>query len=458
VKSIKTKLNALCIAGTASGDGKTTVTLALMRALQNRGLKVQPFKCGPDYIDPTFHKHACGKPSVNLDCWMMGQKAVQETFYNASASADISVIEGVMGLYDASQPDTLVGSTAETAILLKLPVILVINAKGMAGSIAAMVKGYSEFTKDINIVGVIANRVGSEKHAEILKTALNAANLPPLLGFLPKNNDFCLPERHLGLVPFLENSKNEEWFNRLADNAEKYFELDKIASLTTNYHTINKSNKQNLKERKIKLGIAYDKAFHFYYPDNIQILKNAGFEIINFSPLKDKTIPDVDAIYIGGGFPEVFSKELEANIQMRQSLKDFADSNKTIYAECGGFMYLTQSITYNDTTYEMCNIIPAQTLMADRMRALGYRTAVTLQKTFLGFSGIELRGHEFHWSNVKYHHTPSHAWKTKRTSKNAKFTKCGYYNDNIFASYIHIHFASNPQVATNWYESCISSK
>lgn len=208
--SMENKFSTFCIAGTSSGDGKTTVTLALLRALYNRGLKAQPFKCGPDYIDPTFHNKACHRKSRNLDCWIMGKEAVKKSFARGSENTDCSIIEGVMGLYDSSRPGSLSGSTAETAMELNAPVILTINAKGMAGSIAAMVKGYSEFHKNINVIGVIANRIGSENHAALLKEALEAAKLPPLLGYLPRNDKFVLPERHLGLVPFIKcvNSQN----------------------------------------------------------------------------------------------------------------------------------------------------------------------------------------------------------------------------------------------------------
>ena len=332
LKSMENNFSTFCIAGTSSGDGKTTVTLALLRALYNRGLNTQPFKCGPDYIDPTFHNKACKKHSRNLDCWMMGAEAVKKSFARGSANMDCSVIEGVMGLFDSSKPGSLSGSTAETAIELNVPVILTINARGMAGSIAAMVKGYTEFCKDINVIGVIANRVGSENHASLLREALEAANLPPLLGYLPRNEDFVLPERHLGLVPFIENEKSGEWFDMLAFEAEKCFDIDKILELTQKPRPVAASIENS--ECKVRLAIAQDQAFHFYYEDNLDILRNCGFELVAFSPILDTELPgNIGGIYFGGGFPEVFASELSANESMRRQISDFAEAGGSIYAE-----------------------------------------------------------------------------------------------------------------------------
>lgn len=451
--------SGFCIAGTSSGDGKTTVTLALLRALYNREVKVVPFKCGPDYIDPTFHQQACNKHSRNLDCWMMGKDAVIESFQRGSLEMECSVIEGVMGLYDSSQPGSLHGSSAEIAITLGIPVILTVNAKGMAGSIAAMVKGYCEFSKDINIIGVIANKVGSDKHAQLLSEALNLAGLPPLLGYLKRDDRFILPERHLGLVPFTENQKSTEWFDIMANEAENCFEIDKILALTS-LDILKKSQqatypKKSLK-KLIKIGIADDKAFQFYYEDNLDILRNCGFELINFSPINDKELPkDLKAIYLGGGFPELFAKELEENRSMRASIKEFGDSGKSIYAECGGFVYLCESLKCRDgKIYDMCGLIPSKADMGNRMRSLGYREVRTLQDSFLGKKGVEMRGHEFHWSSASSCEENFMAWDVKTTRQGTKTEKSGYMTKNIIASYIHLHFASNKDAIKSWYQYC----
>ncbi|MCF6175837.1 MAG: cobyrinate a,c-diamide synthase [Victivallaceae bacterium] len=444
------KLSAFSIAGTSSGDGKTTVTLALLRALHNRGLKVQPFKCGPDYIDPTFHHQACQCRSRNLDCWMMGKEAVKRSFINGSADMDCSVIEGVMGLYDASRPGTLSGSTAETALTLNTPVILTVNAKGMAGSIAALVKGYCDFCPELKIIGIIANRVGSAGHAALLREALELADLPPLLGYLLRDEIFTLPERHLGLVPFIEHEKSSEWFDLLAAEAEKCFAIDKMLELSQQPPVVAKLI--HTKKPTVKLAIAYDQAFHFYYEDNLDILREAGFELVKFSPINDQQLPaGIAGIYLGGGFPEVFAKQLDQNSLMRQAIKDFAIAGGCIYAECGGFIYLTESLT-NATghAYQMCGVIPAQAAMNQRLRSLGYREVRSCHDSFLGSAGTALRGHEFHWSSIEFSSEPASAWKMRGTRKKSTWIPTGYSTENIIASYIHLHFASNPAAIKHW--------
>ncbi|MFA6714419.1 MAG: cobyrinate a,c-diamide synthase [Victivallales bacterium] len=443
MKNTKYKFNSFCIAGTSSGDGKTLVTLALLRALSRRGLKVRPFKCGPDYIDPTFHRIACKRQGRNLDAWMMGPEAVRTSFSSVCADADCAVIEGVMGLFDGAAPDSLEGSTAQIATLTGSGVILTVNARGMSGSIAALVKGYSEFDPHTRIIGVIANRVGSEKHAELLATALKAADLPPLLGFLPRNSAWELPERHLGLVPFTENSKQEAWFDSLADAAEEYFDIDEILRLSGIAKPVGIEYQDEI-QPKFRIGVAMDKAFHFYYADNLDLLERRGFEVVPFSPLTDKALPEnCAALYIGGGFPEEFAAELADNMQMRRAVKDFKG---TVLAECGGYMYLSQTVD----EYEMCGVVPAPTFMGKSRWALGYRRAETLADSFLGPAGTQVRGHEFHWSEIDESKL-SPAWRCRRAN-GTSVGNCGFSSKNVMAAYLHIHFASNPQIVDNWYE------
>jgi cobyrinic acid a,c-diamide synthase len=436
--------SAACIAGTSSGDGKTTVTLALLRALVKRKLTVQPFKCGPDYIDPTFHNIAAHRHSRNLDCWMMGRGQVKKSFVGSIADADCAVIEGVMGMFDSAAPGSLEGSTAEVASLLDVPVILTVNCRGMAGSIAAIVKGYAEFCDKVKVIGVIANMVGSEKHAEILRRALELANLPPLLGYLPRNEKWALPERHLGLVPFIESEKSDEWFEELGAAAEKYFEIDKILALCAS--TKSAAPHKVPRRPEARLAIARDEAFHFYYQDNLEILEENGFELVEFSPIRDLQLPDnINGIYLGGGFPEVFAAKLEENSRMRQAVKDFARSGGAVYAECGGFMYLTEKLTDNSgRSMSMCGVIPAHTFMGNRLGSFGYREAKTCKETFWGPPGTVFRGHEFHWSDTEFTSETEPLWLTKGAQQEDKWTPCGYHSGNICASYIHLHLASNP--------------
>jgi cobyrinic acid a,c-diamide synthase len=443
MKNTKSKFNSFCIAGTSSSDGKTLVTLALLRALSRRGQKVRPFKCGPDYIDPTFHRIACKRQGRNLDAWMMSPEAVRTSFSSACADADCAVIEGVMGLFDGAAPDSLEGSTAQIATLTGSGVILTVNARGMSGSIAALVKGYSEFDPNTRILGVIANRVGSAKHAELLATALKAANLPSLLGFLPRKSVWELPERHLGLVPFTENSKQEAWFDSLADAAEEYFEIDEILRLSCIPRPVGIEYQDEI-QLKFRIGVAMDKAFHFYYADNLELLERRGFQVVPFSPLTDKTLPEnCAALYIGGGFPEEFAAELADNVQIRRAIKAFKG---TILAECGGYMYLSQAVD----EYEMCGVVPAPTAMGKSRRALGYRQAETLADSFFGPSGTQVRGHEFHWSEIDESKLPP-AWCCRRAD-GTQLGNCGFASKNVMAAYLHIHFASNPGIVDNWYD------
>ncbi len=438
-----TGFSALCIAGTSSGDGKTTVTLALLRALVKRKLAVQPFKCGPDYIDPTFHNIAAHRHSRNLDCWMMGAEQVKQSFANGIIDTDCAVIEGVMGMFDSAAPGSLEGSTAEIAALLEVPVILTVNCRGMAGSIAAIVKGYTEFCDNVKVIGVIANMVGSETHAAILRQALELAKLPPLLGYLPRNEKWALPERHLGLVPFIENEKSDEWFEQLGEAAEKYFDIDHIVELCR-MAKIQPAPK-TLLPAKARLAIAMDEAFHFYYQDNLDILQENGFELINFSPIHDERLPDnIQGIYLGGGFPEVFAAELERNTRMRQALKDFAGNGGIIYAECGGFMYLTEKLTDNaGHSMAMCGIIPAHTYMGNRLGSFGYREVKTCKDSCWGPAGTLFRGHEFHWSDAEFTAQMAPLWLKKGSHAGDEWSPCGYHSNNVCASYIHLHFASN---------------
>ncbi len=445
------RFSAFCIAATHSGSGKTTITLALLRALQRCGLKVQPFKCGPDYIDPGFHQQAAGRESINLDTWMMGEKGVKESFARACTGREIAVLEGVMGLFDGFSASSLVGSSADCARLLNLPVILVVDAKGMAGSIAPLVKGFCGFHNEVKIAAVIANNVGSESHTKILQDALAQADLPPLLGGLPKNPEWELKERHLGLTPFLENKKSAAWFESLADAVEKFVDIDKLLELTKiKRPELSQRSSQPVTDNKVRLALARDSAFHFYYPDNLYLLRQAGFEIVEFSPLTDKSLPEgTRMVMLGGGFPEMFAAELAANQEMRQAIKDFADNDGFIYAECGGFMYLGESLTNSaGETFPLCGVIPGDSKMTPKLRSLGYREVTTLAETPFGPVDTTMRGHEFHWSEMELQQSCPPLYRQQSRRGGEKL--CGVHVRNVFASYIHLHFISTPQVIQAW--------
>ncbi len=451
MKSItKNNFSAFCIAGTHSGVGKTTITLGILAALKARGFNVQPFKCGPDYIDPGHHTLASGNISRNLDTWMMGTNAIKKSFSSAVQNADIAVVEGVMGLFDGASSTETTGSTAHVCSLLNIPVILVVNAKAMARSIAALVHGFSSFDSGLHIAGVIANNVNSKRHAAILHEALSAAELPPLLGTVPSSDAWHFGERHLGLITAKESGHNSKWFSRLAQGMEENIDIEKLLSLVNttkpkyNTTTITHSN-------KARMGIAYDEAFQFYYEDNLDLLRDNGIELIPFSPVHDKEIPpDLAGLYLGGGYPELHAKELHENSSMRQSIKKFADNNGFIYAECGGLMYLCRSLSdQKNQLWNMCGVFNADTVMEKRRQRLGYVEVTTTQNSPFGATGTVIRGHEFHWSDIKSVDSSIKTFLNVKFARNNKIMARGLHQKNVWASYIHLHFASNPIAVNN---------
>lgn len=445
------KYHAFCVAGTHSGVGKTTITLGLMAALKKRGHRVQPFKCGPDYIDAGHHRLVAGIPSRNLDTWMMGVDGVKLSFGRAVYGADTAVVEGVMGLFDGASSSTLEGSTAHICAILDIPVILVVNARAMARSIAALVHGFTTFQDGIKIAGVIANNVCSDHHAEILREALESAGLPPLLGTMPHTGEWNMPERHLGLVPETESGNSTAWLKSVTEGIEKNVDIMTLLGLTTGKKPEGFKTVPGTTRASVRIGIARDKAFHFYYEDNLDMLCDFGAELVPFSPLNDTALPSgLDGLYIGGGFPEMFAKQLSANTSMLYSIRNFAENDGHIYAECGGLMYLCEGLTDLDgTRHAMCGILPAETIMESRLNRLGYIEAETLSDGLFGPSGTSIRGHEFHWSSMQTRTDPIPVFSVKLTRETAA-RKTGMCYRNTLASYIHLHFASNPDACRNW--------
>lgn len=456
--------SAICLAAPYSGSGKTTITLGLMAALKKRGLKIQPFKCGPDYVDTEYHQIAAGRKSRNLDSWLMGNKGVLETFTDNSKGMDISVIEGVMGLYDGPSPDNTEGSTAWIAKTLSVPVILVVDAGKIAGSIAPIVKGFADFDPAVKIAGVIFNKISGAKHFELLAKALKAHSLPPPIGYMPSNPQWEIDERHLGLVPLHENMEYSKWMDGLSAEIEKNIDLDAILRIAK-IPEIPLSEPMNIshfreKKLKLKLGLAYDDAFHFYYEDNLDLL-GRYFDIVKFSPLKDKQLPAaVAGLYIGGGYPEVFAERLSANTAMLEDIRKQTECGLPVYAECGGLMYLSGAITdKNAKRHLMCGVLPFDTCMKDRLQSFGYKEIELLHDSILGPAGTKLRGHEFHWSAIENAagNTMPAALATRPFYLDYKEEK-GVLVNNVCASYIHLHFKSNPLAAENIYNFVNSIK
>ncbi|MEG2139564.1 MAG: cobyrinate a,c-diamide synthase [Bilophila sp.] len=441
--------SAFCLAAPRSGEGKTTLGIALMRALCLRGLAVQAFKCGPDYIDPTFHAQATARPSFNLDTWMMGRAGVCSLWAEQTQNADIALCEGVMGLFDSRDVDDPEGGTADCAEALRVPVVLVVNARGMAGSLAALVRGFVQHGRDfkddvragLTIAGVIANGVGSARHTAILRRTLEAHHLPPLLGALPRREEWTLPERQLGLLPSEECGKSALWLDALARFAAEHIDLDRLLAVTRCPRPVREKRTVPAQPAlpKKRLGIAKDKAFCFYYAENERVVQET-WDVVPFSPLSDKTLPqNLDALYLGGGYPEVFARELADNKTLRHAIRTFAENGGEIYAECGGYMYLCQELTTDDTTFPMCGVINATAHMGTRIRSLGYREVEMLARMPFGLGqtgqDYRIRGHEFHWSDITLHAPYPPLYRLTSTGQNV-----GVAFKNVRAGYLHLYW------------------
>jgi len=417
------------IAAPASDAGKTTITLALLRALQQRGHCVQPYKCGPDYIDTRHHSLAAQRPSINLDTFMASQAHVQQCYAHYLADADIGIAEGVMGLFDGAEKDR--GSSAEIAKLLKLPVILVINAKAMAYSAAALIYGYKNFDPEVNVVGVIFNRVNSESHYQFLVDACEAVGVQAL-GYVPTNDQLAIPSRHLGLYT-TDDIEHDKVINITAEHVAKTVDIDKLLACC---HVPAPSAPPILKEKKaqLRISVAYDAAFKFTYHENLRRLKEYG-EITFFSPLTDTTLPPTDFLYLAGGYPELYLQQLSDNTEMRHAIRTYCETGGCVYAECGGMMYLGEAI-FDKTgqAHSMVNFLPLTTSMEKARLKLGYKQAQ--------WQGCSVRGHEFHYSTA----TVTENLTIHQPFQNAKGQAVEtdlYEKQNCLASYVHTYWGDN---------------
>ena len=373
------KKNSFLIAATSSGSGKTTLSLGLMRALSRTGLRVQPFKCGPDYIDTQYHTLATGRNSINLDLFMSSESHVKDIYTRYGVDSDVNIVEGVMGMFDGF--DRMEGSSADIATKLDIPVVLLINAASTAFSVAATIYGFTRFCKDVRVVGVIFNRVASENHYAFLKDACSQTGIPSL-GYIRRNDALRTPSRHLGLS--LDSlSEIERFISSAADEVERNVDMEMLMSLTEASDDNQRPSKKTVYDRTV--AIAKDEAFNFIYPVNIDAFRS---RIVYFSPLHDTQLPDAEMIYLPGGYPELFSAELERNVNMRNAIKEYAESGGKILAECGGMIYLSEDIDGK----RMCGVLPLKATMDNARLSLGYRSIV--------FPGLNLRGHEFHYSNT----------------------------------------------------------
>ncbi|MBU4212150.1 MAG: cobyrinate a,c-diamide synthase [Kiritimatiellae bacterium] len=450
----------IVIAATGSGVGKTSTAIALIRSLRRRGLRVQTFKVGPDFLDPTHLALVSDRPCYNLDGWMCGKDYVLDLFQRKTADADIAVIEGVMGLFDGASPENAEGSTAEIVRWLKAPVLLVTGAHGVARSMAATVKGFTTFEPGLTVAGVIANHCGSNRQAAWLTASLASALLPPLLGAIPRGAFPDLPSRHLGLVTASHQSLSATILDAFAGALEQHVRIDEIIRQAARAPTLHLQAgiapaAPKAANSTVTIGIARDAAFHFYYPDNLETLQSQGARLVFFSPLGDSTLPEcLDAVYLGGGYPEEYAAELSRNTGLLDSLRGFVARGGVLYAECGGMIYLSQGIeTRAGARFSLAGILPFWTRMHAKRKALGYVEVTLTADTLWGQRGDVLRGHEFHYSEI-VKPTPA-GWKTAyqiRYQRKTAPIQEGFQRGRVLASYAHLHFASHPGAARSFVE------
>jgi cobyrinic acid a,c-diamide synthase len=440
----------LVIAGVASGVGKTTATVGLVRALRARGLRVAVFKCGPDYLDPSYHQRAAGVISHNLDGWLMGRTAAVETFTHAARDADLAVIEGVMGLFDGVSAAGDEGSTAEMARWLGAPVALVVDAAGMARSLAAVVAGFAGFDPELPLGAVIANRVGSRGHLELLR---KAQPRPPILGAFPRDEGHAFPGRHLGLHTADRETVPEATLDAWGALTTEWWSLDPLLDLARAAPPLPEPEPLAAAGApRCRIGLALDEAFHFYYEDNLRRLRALGAELVRFSPVHDRALPAVDGLYLGGGYPEVHAAALASNTEMRAAIRAFAARRRPVYGECGGLMYLSQAIVTRDgQRHPMVSLLPGHAVMADRLEALGYVEVETRAGTCLGNPGLRFRGHQFRYSRLE--DAVPGFYSVRRRRGGETFPE-GYGVGQVLGSYVHAHWASNPLVAEGFVRAC----
>ena len=448
-------MKRVVLSGTGSGVGKTTISTGIMRALSKKN-KIQSFKVGPDYIDPSYHRCATGFDARNLDSFFMSDSQIRQSFVHGmnESKADYGIIEGVRGLYEGISPINDVGSTASIAKALDAPVILIINSRSLVRSAAAMTLGFKALDSRINIRGVILNNVKSPKHYLKTKEAVETLSKTRVIGGIVRDKSITMEQRHLGLIPAVEEERIkgliEKWGQLIEDNIDLDLLkdiMDNSGSIEENYEEIWSSNTTS---QKSKIGIPFDEAFNFYYKENIEALEANNAQIVYFSPIHDEELPDVDALYIGGGYPEVFKKELSQNNSMLKSIKNFSENNNPIYAECGGLMYLTKSID----SLPMVNVFPYESMLTKKVQGLSYTIAEVTQDNPILKKGDTYHGHEFHYSKVEYtgSNINDFAFEMKRgVGITGKYD--GLMKNKTLASYIHTHTACLPEFAYNFTQS-----
>jgi cobyrinic acid a,c-diamide synthase len=422
-----------------------------MAALARRGLTVQPFKCGPDFIDPSLHRMVTGRISRNLDVRMCGASFVRDTFARHCPDQGCAVVEGVMGLFDGGE-----GSAATLAKTLDLPVILVVDVRSAAESVAAVVKGFDTLDPDLRLAGVICNRIGSDRHRDMVARAIQEHCETPVIGFLPRREEVSIPSRHLGLHMGEEHPLRGEGLEQLIRLAEQYLDLDLLMRLAGERKAVAAADAPHpmagaAAPSRVRIGVARDAAFCFYYEDNLDLLRGAGAELVFFSPLADRDLPaGLQGLYLGGGYPELHARQLSANVSLHDRIRAFAGSGRPVYAECGGFMYLTRAIIdLAGDEFSMVGLYPFRTRMQARLRSLGYRQPAVLRDCLLAPSGTVLHGHEFHYSAIE-EDNPQFPSVFRLEDGRPE----GYSHRNTLAGYVHLHWGRTPEVAARFVQTC----
>lgn len=443
-------MKGFAVCGTSSGVGKTTVAAALMAALRKRGLRVQPFKCGPDFIDPGHHSRVCGRPSHNLDTWMLSADCNKRIFASACHDADIAIVEGMMGLFDGAHGKGEEGSSAEISKLLGLPVLLIVDASSVARSIAAIVHGFRIFDPEVRIAGVILNRVAGPAHASMLADALKSLSSDLVVGWLPAEQQLELKERHLGLEIAEERSWAAATLERLISLIEQHVPLDALLQNCSIDSAPGVGELEYFPPPVVRIGVARDPAFSFYYEASLAELRRQGASLVEFSPLSNTKLPnDLDGLYFGGGYPELYADALSANTSLISDLRNFAKSGRPIYGECGGLMFLGQElVTLDGRRWPMANLLPLSFAMTQGLVQFGYAEIHFLEEG-LAAKGSRLRGHSFHCSRI-IHDGGADKKAIVHYSISGDRRSEGFTAGNVFGSYIHLHFAGEPSLAARF--------
>jgi len=448
---VRLKIPRITLAGTSSGVGKTTITSAIIYGLKRRGYSVQPFKVGPDFIDPTYLSAVSGRQARNLDAWLMGRSGVMRDFVQNSG-ADISVIEGVMGYYDGFAGDSNFASTYHVSQIVGSPVVLVLDASKAARSVAATALGFARFQRNSRIAGIILNKIGSKRHEDLCRKALSGLGIP-VVGAIPRDTSQELKSRHLGLIPVGEVKSLEKKIRSIAKACSDHIDIGRILEISRGAPALAGVPAPAKKKPRTKIAVALDESFNFYYKENIDSLRREGATLEFFSPIHDRKLPLCDGLYIGGGFPEVKGEALERNGTMKDTIRERAEDGTPVYAECGGLMYLTRSIRYGKKKFRMAGLFDADTVMQKRLK-LNYTKVDIVRPCPVSGAGAAVHGHEFHFSELESVSKDSRFAYGMEIGVGIDGKRDGLLQQNALASYMHMHFAV-PRVAKNFVETCV---